>query len=258
MNRHTLPRALFSALVAGAAAAQPAVALPPSTPAHAEPGLPPVRVEVVDESVLAGISGKYFGANMLVGLRIDLISTLHTPQGGSAAATGSLVMSFDGGDPQVWVDTQAQAASDGSPVPLPPGQSASGGDGLQVGGIGQVAQIAGDDNRFANLTSISFTRDVGGAGGFNGLGSQSAAAGPMTARVTFLDGGMQLALDGPAVHMGQRVGDGGIQQFGQIAGNGIIGSNRMQLQIMTGAAPEQWQRHLGIQQALAGLAALPR
>lgn len=257
MNRHTLPRALFSALVAGAAAAQPAVALPPSSPPAAAEA-PPVRVEVVDESVLAGISGKYFGANMLVGLRIDLISTLHTPADGSAVASGSLLLSWSNGQPRMQVSSDVDALSDGAVTVPDGGQSASGGDSLQVGGIGQVAQIAGDGNRFSNLTAIRFTPDTGSAAGFNGQGAQSASAGPMLARVTFLDGGMQLALEGPAAQMGQQLGRGGIQQFGQIAGNGMVGSNRMQLQIVTAAAPEQWQQQMGVQQALAGLLALPR
>lgn len=250
MNRHTLPRALFTALVAGAAAVQSAAALPP------------VRVEVVDDAALAGISGKYFGANMLVGLRIDVVSTLHTAQQGTAQASGSLVVRRDGGGFDVAVGTQAQtgAGADAAPVTA----IATGGEQLQVEGIGQIAQIAGDGNRLSNLTSIRFVSDLGTAADLNGATSSQSSAGPMSAQVTFLDGGMRLDLTGPGSVLGQQFqpgangADGRILQIGQIAGNGITASNQLHLQLMTRLMPALFQQQLGVQQALSGLRGLPR
>lgn len=252
MRRHTLPRALFSVLVTGAAAAQTAVALPP------------VKAEVVDEATMAGISGKYYGANMLVGLRIDVVSTLHNPGHGTAQANGSLVIQRNGNGFDVAVDTRASAESVAAGE-LPTG-AATGGESLQINGIGQISQIAGDGNRMSNVTSISFSPDslTTGDGGFNGSLSSTAGAGAMAAQITFLDGGMQLDLTGPGSILGQSFSpgangvDGRILQVGQIAGNGITGSNQIHLQLMTSLMPSLWQQSLGTLQALAGLRGLSR
>ena len=251
MNLHTLPRALFAVLVAGVAAAQPAAALPP------------LRADLVDELTLSQVSGKYYGANMLVGLRLEVTSTLHTAQG-NANASGSLSIQRVGNGFQVQVDSRSGAVAGIDAVSGSGTQaSATGADGLQVNGIGQISQIAGDDNRLANVTTIRFLPRAAGASdaaGYNGQTSSSADAGAMTARITFFDGGMQLGLSGPGATLAQqfRAGGGQVLQMGQIAGNGVFGSNQLQLTLLTGAMPTQVQHQLGIQQVLAGLGGLGR
>lgn len=250
MNRITLPRALFMALVAVAA----------SPPAAA---LPPVRVEVVDDATLGTLNGKYFGANLLVGLRIDLVSSLSTAQGGTANATGSLQMIRVGpSDFDVRVDSRSSATEGAAAAALPHG-SAVGAQGVQVDGIGQVTQIAGDGNRMTNLTTISFMpAATGGTGQFNGLAGSSASAGGMTAQVTFLEGGLQLALTGPGAALTQQLhatdASSQMLQSGQIAGNGIVGFNQLQLQLMTSPMSSVELHQLGVRQALAGLDGLGR
>ncbi|MDQ3204916.1 MAG: hypothetical protein M3Q40_00050 [Pseudomonadota bacterium] len=253
MNRQLLPRAALSTLLVAASASLSAA--PPAV-------RPPVRAELVDDATLSQVSGRYFGANMLVGLRVDLVSSLHTAQQGTAQATGSLVIRRNGSGFDVSVDTRtaAEAGSDASPIT----GVAVGGDSLQVTGIGQVAQIAGDGNRLSNITSIRFTPALDAADGFNGLSSSAATAGPMSAQITFLDGAMKLDVVGPGAMLGQRfnAGLGGsagaIMQSGVISGNGISASNQLHLQLMTAVMPSLIQQQLGVQQALAGLRALPR
>ncbi|MGO4261396.1 hypothetical protein [Lysobacter sp. TAB13] len=251
MNRPSLPRALFSALLAAAAAVQPAVALPP------------LRADLVDEATLAKISGKYFGAQMLVGLRVDVISSLNTPQQGAATASGSLLVQRDGAGFAVSVDARSHAEA-GSGGALPNNSHANGADAVQVRGIGQIAQIAGDGNRLSNLTSIGFVDQAQAntdASGFNGQSQSAASAGTMQARVTFLDGGVHVGIEGPGASIQQRLdagAQGGIAQLGRIAGNGMDAGNRLQLQIVTAAMTPQLSRQLGLQQALDSLRALPR
>lgn len=254
MNRPRLPCPLFTALVAVATAVQPAVALPPSSTPE------PVRVRVVGDAELAGQSGKYFGANMLVGVRVDLVSALHAPNAGSAQATGSLLVRRGANGFEVQVDTHSSASGDPSYVAAAPNGSASGAGTLQVNGIGQVAQIAGDGNRLGNVTTIAFVDSLGGTG-FNGQTHAQSGSGPMTAQVTFDNGGVRMDIAGPGAALRQDLasnGDGRILQSGQFAGHGLVGSNQLQLQLMTGAMPVQLTQQLGIQQALAGLRALPR
>lgn len=254
MNCPRLPPTLFSALLAAAAALQPAAALPPLK-AHA------VTAHVVDDATLGTISGKYFGAQMLVGLRVDLVSSLNTPQHGTAFASGSLLVERRGGGFEVQVDARSGADAGNATVAAGAADAnASGAESVQVRGIGQIAQIAGDDNRLGNLTSIGFVDRVD-ASGFNGQSHSQASAGAMSARVTFLDGGARIAVDGPGASLQQRLdpgASGGIAQLGRIAGNGVDASNRMQLQIVTSAITPELSRQLGLQQALDSLRAVPR
>lgn len=248
MNRYTLPRALFMALVA--------VAVAPAAAA-----LPPLRVEIVDDATLGTLSGKFFGANLLVGLRIDLVSSLSTPQNGSASATGSLYVTRAGNGFDVQVDSRSSATAGAAPALANPLASATGAEGLQINGIGQVSQVAGDGNRMTNLTTISFVpaSAVGAAAAtqFNGQTHSSASAGAMTARVTFLAGGLQLALTGAGAALAQQLhttgANGQVLQTGQIAGNGMVGSNQLQLQLMTSPMSAQEMHRLGVEQALSGL-----
>ncbi|MGH8083690.1 MAG: hypothetical protein ACREPV_00235 [Lysobacter sp.] len=249
MNRNTLPRALFMALAA--------VAVAPAAAA-----LPPVPVEVVDDATLDSLNGKFFGANLLVGLRIDLVSSLGTAQGGIANATGSLQVIRAGNGFDVRVDSRS-SATEGAGATVVPHGSAVGAESLQVNGIGQVSQIAGDGNRMTNLTTISFMpAAAGGAGQFNGHAASSASAGGMTAQVTFLDGGLQLALTAPGAALAQQLhatgANGQVLQSGQIAGNGMVGFNQLQLQLMTSPMSSGELHQLGVRQALAGLDGLGR
>lgn len=250
MNRHTLPRTLFAALVAGAAAAQSAAALPP------------VRVEVVDDSTLAGINGRYHGANMLVGLRIDIVSSAHAPGQAQAQASGSLLVRRTGSGYDVAVDTRAQADA-GTGGPMPTG-IATGGESLHVAGIGQITQIAGNGNSLSNLTTIRFVSDVGTANGFNGAATSTATSGAVSARIEFGNGGMRLDLHAPGALLGQHIDTnavhaaGGVMQIGQLTGNGILAHNQLHLQIATELMPSLWQQQLGVQQALSGLQGLSR
>lgn len=264
MTRFRLPHALIMALVAVAAAA-PAAALPPF---YESPGAAPVRHELVDDSELAGITGKYLGSNMLVGLRVDLVSTLSTGQGGTAMAGASLYIQRTGSGFRVLVDSRADAAAPaldpatataGAAGTEPVRNIATGGDRIDVQGIGQITQIAGDNNRMANLALIEVVDALAAADGFNGRRGLQAASGDMVATVSFVGGGVELGLSGPGATIRQQAlagGAGGVMQVGQIAGDGMVASNSMHLQMLSSAMPILSMQQLGIQQALVAISGL--
>lgn len=258
MKSHRLPHAFFMALVAAAAAA-PAVALPPTDQAGRP--LQPVPVEVVSDDVLADITGKYYGANMLVGLRVDLVSNLSNGQGGTSQAAGSLYVRRTADGFEVQVHSQADAGAGGRSGTSPSGAVASGGEQINVAGIGQITQIAGDDNRMSNIAVIGITDQLDAPTGFNGRSGAEAQAGSMTARVTFAGGGVHIGLGGPGATISQAMtpaNGGQVMQIGQIAGNGFVASNTMHLQMMTAVMPSLSIEQLGIQQALAAVSGLRR
>lgn len=250
MNTRILPLALFGLLVGVAVPAQAGTATP----------LAPVRVEVVDENTLDGIRGKFFGADMLVGLRINLLSDWRTA-GGSMSAIGALqIERGPNGEFIVSIYTDAKASADNAAGALLPGATASGGELTSVNGIGQITQVAGDGNRFSNRTTITFVPS-GSLGALTpGAASSSSSNGNLTAQVSFGTGGMTMGLFGPGGVLQQTVGGagGGLMQIAQVAGQDQIGSNTMQLQMMTATMPALMQQQMGIYQALAGMQQLPR
>lgn len=256
MNTRTLPLALFGTLVGMAASAYAEAAQPSQAPQTK-----PVRVEVVDEDTLSRISGKFYGADMLVGLRIELLSNWRTAEGNMSAAGTLQIQRNSNGSFSVQVDTRSNAqAGGGSGSGLSNG-SAVGGDQISVNGVGQVVQVAGDGNKFANLTAISFAPHSASGGNFNGQTSSSSSAGGMVASVSFEGGGARLGLAAPSGMLSQSVvsgANGGIMQAARVAGQDQVGSNTMQLQMQTAAMPALQQQQMGVYQALAGLSQLPR
>jgi hypothetical protein len=256
MNTRTLPLCLFGTLVGMAASAQAGAAQTPEAPS-----IKPVRVEVVDEQTLGRISGKFYGADMLVGLRIELLSNWHTAEGSLSAAGTLQVQRNDNGSFTVQVDTRSAAQAAGAAGSAAPNASATGGEQISVNGVGQVVQLAGDGNRFANLTAISFVPHASAGGNFNGQASSASSSGDMIARVSFEGGGARLGLSAPSGVLSQSVvsgADGGIMQAARVAGQDQIGSNTLQLQLQTAAMPALQQQQMGVYQALAGLSQLPR
>jgi len=236
--------------------------------AHAEAAQPspaakpqPVRVEVVDEDTLSRINGKFYGADMLVGLRIELLSNWRTAEG-SLSAAGTLQIQRDGnGGFTVQVDARSDAQGTGGAGNGLANGTATGGDKISVNGIGQVVQIAGDGNKFGNLTSISFSPKDASGGSFNGQTSSTSTHGNLVANVSFENGGARLGLSAPSGLLSQSVvsgADGGVMQAARVAGQDQIGSNTMQLQLQTAAMPALTQQQLGIYEAMAGLRQLPR
>ncbi len=257
MNIRTFPLVPFAALAVAAVPALAGAARPSRTPSS------PVRVEVVDDAALHSLRGRYFGADMLVGVRIDLLSHWQTAQG-ALQAGGSLQLQRQAdGSVRVQVDTRSHAGAEHALGSLAANGDASGGDRLHVQGITQVNQIAGDGNRFANTAGIGFVTAANAAAGqFNGQAASASGSGDLQAVVRFTGSGMQLQLQGPGGALEQRVGvlDGqaGITQSARIAGNGQAGGNAMQVQFLTQAMPDAQLRQLGVSQALAAMAQMKR
>ncbi|AXK73181.1 hypothetical protein DWG18_13405 [Lysobacter sp. TY2-98] len=239
---------------AAVAGAGPAFALPPSPPVNNTP----LRVEVVDDAALGTMTGKYYGADMLVGVRIDLVSQLATAQGGTATAVGSLYVQKTGNGYDVQVDSHASASAGNGSAPVS-NNIATGGEQIHVDGIGQITQIAGDGNRMGNLTIVQLGSNPAAPSGFNGASSAQAQDGALQAQVSFVGGGVQLGLVAPGATIGQQVtpgASGRITQIGQIAGDGFTASNALHLQMMTSALPASAVQQLGIQQALSAVSGL--
>ncbi len=255
MDNRQLPLALFVALVVAAVPVKAGAALPPSSIGEVVQG--GAHADSVDDATLAGMTGRYLGNDMLVGLRVELVSTWRAADGRQASATGTLQVERTDSGFQVHIDSRSSASGGGAGVA---GNAvASGAERLDVRGIGQVVQIAGDGNRMANLASITVSPQSAAGGDFNGAAGSHSRSGDVTAVVSFTGGGMQVGVNGPGAHVGQALDLGqGLQQSVRVAGDGQAGGNAMQLQLLTRTLPISGAQMMGIRQALAGLQALPR
>ena len=234
--------------------------LAPLAPA-AEPADPlwlePVDARPVDDRTLDAARGKFLGANMLVGVRIDLVTQLTNAAGGQAGGQASLYIVNTPDGPQVQVDTRSSA---GGAAGVAGNGVATGGDALIVNGVGQVTQIAGDGNRMGNTAVIRVVDALPTPTGFNGERSSQSQAGPVTATVSFAEGGLQMGVQMPGARLGQTVrggaGDGGVLQQATITGDGFTGSNTLQMQILAAPLPLASLSELGVQQARAAAGGL--
>ncbi len=170
--------------------------------------------------------------------------------------------SLGNGGYQVSIDTQSGATAGNGAVAGNPGGATVAGQTLQVAGISQLSQIAGDDNRVGNLATIGVVSKLPGVAGFNGQASTTTTQGAYQAQVSFVGGGLRMGLLGPDSQVTQRLGvngaDGGISQVARIAGNGQIAQNQMAMQVQVAPMSQALQQQLGVQQALSSLLALRR
>lgn len=219
-----------------------------------------LQVERVSDAELGKIRGKYFGANMLVGVRVDLVSNWRAPSGAAMQGVASVQMQRDSsGAMQVAIHTLASAtgATDGSTPAVPTTRTAQGAEGVGGNGLTQVTQLAGDHNAAANLAQIDFTPTLGDAAGFNGNRYAAAAQGGYSTEVQFSRAGISMALQGPNGSAIQRIGEGsGVTQAARVAGDSQAANNSLSLQIKTAGVSEDLQRQWGVQNALSGLRGL--
>ncbi|WP_206952984.1 peptidase C39 [Trinickia acidisoli] len=234
--------------------------------------------QAVDDDVLSHQTGKAPGATIVSGLVLELMSQWQMPNGGSAAARGTLTVTTNANDSlSAQVSTSAQA-SDGtvhgkhSDNGANPQASATGGQNISINGVSQVTQVAGDGNASTNSAVIDFngsgstTLAALGAANTNSTNSASASAtsasGNVKAAVTFGNGGVALTLQTPAGVATQTIsptlaqGSGSIAQLVQVAGNAQAVVNQLQLSIQTQAMSSTLLRQLGVLQAMQNSALL--
>jgi hypothetical protein len=221
-----------------------------------------VKVQMVDDDVLAGQTGKYAGATMISGFVLNIISQWQLPNGVTAVAQGTLgaaqnalgqvttsvstLASVTGGGP----GSHTNAANSGAN----PNAHVNGGQSITVNGVSQVTQVAGDRNSGANSALIDFNNNAATLAGTANAPSATASnsTGSVKAGISFGSNGISVALQTPAGLATQTVtpGNGQIAQLLQIAGNNQQVANALQLHLQTQPMSASMIRQLGVLQAL--------
>ncbi|WP_454872421.1 peptidase C39 [Paraburkholderia xenovorans] len=253
----------LSAISGNAQAAAGAGAAPaPEFPASHDTGSAAVKVQMVDDDVLAGQTGKYAGGTMISGFVLNIISQWQLPNGVTALAQGTLsaarnaagqvsssvstLASVSGGGP----GSHAGAAGSGAD----PNAQVNGGQSISVNGVSQVTQVAGDRNSGINSALIDFNNNASFLAGAANAPSAAASnsTGSVKAGISFGSNGISVALQTPGGLATQTIapGNGQIAQLLQIAGNNQQVANALQLHLQTQQMSAAMIRQSGVLQAL--------
>ena len=226
-----------------------------------------VKLQPVDDTVLASQSGKGVAGDIISGVVVNLLSQWNLPNGTTAVAQGALAIVTNTLN-QASVQLSSSAAVTGSNNTggsgANPNASATGGQNSSVNGVSQITQVAGNGNSGNNQTVIDFNTPASSLSGGSYNNETSAFAsntsGSVKAAVSFGNGSISIALQTPAGLATQTIAPGTSQQAGQIAqllqiaGNNQQVANSLQLHLQTQQMSASMLRQLGVLQALQNTA----
>jgi hypothetical protein len=221
---------------------------------HSKSNLQSKSVEVVKDEQLAFIRGKNLAGITIVGLQLQLLSQWQA-NGNRLEAGGVLQVVRVGNGYEIQMGSHAAANAGDAAWTSQSGAAASGAAGLQISGIGQVSQLAGDNNHHGNMTVIDFTpQDLSTQ--LNGQASSQAGDDTANVRVNFSSAGASLEMNSSQSHLMQQVAVGngenaaGIMQVGSLVGDNQNSSNLLRLHIMTAPTSTQASVQSNVLQAL--------
>ncbi|WP_144137817.1 peptidase C39 [Paraburkholderia sp. BCC1884] len=240
-----------------AASATGSPPLPEFLAAH-DAGTAALKVQMVDDDVLATQTGRGVGGMMISGFVLNVLSQWQLPNGVTALAQGTLsAVQNTVGQVVTSVNTLASvtggtgsSANSGAN----PNAQTNGGQSISVNGVSQVTQVAGDRNSGSNSALIDFNSNTLNVAGTANAPSASASnsTGSVKAGISFGSNGISVALQTPAGLATQTIapGNGQIAQLLQIAGNNQQVANALQLHLQTQQMSASMVRQLGVLQAL--------
>lgn len=222
-----------------------------------------LKLQPVDDAILASQTGKGLAGDIISGVVVDLLSRWQLPNGATAVASGALSIATNTLN-EASVKFNSSAAVTGPNGHSGSGAnrnaSASGGQNVNVNGVSQIAQVAGNGNLGTNQALIDFDASPSSLTGGSYNNATSAAAsnanGSVTASVSLANGGISIALHTPGGIATQTVAPSSAQQAGmiaqllQIAGNNQQVANQLQLHLQTQQMSASMLRQIGVLQAL--------
>jgi len=222
-----------------------------------------VKLQPVDDAVLANQTGKGLAGDIISGVVVDLLSRWNQPNGTTAVASGALAIVTNTLN-QVSVQLGASASVSGPSGTGGSGAnrnaSATGGQNVNVNGVSQITQVAGNGNIGTNQAQIDFEPAPTSLpeGTYNNATSATAsnADGSVKAAISLANGGISVALQTPAGIATQTIAPSNAQQAGmiaqllQIAGNNQQVANELQLHLQTQQMSASMLRQMGVLQAL--------
>ncbi len=205
--------------------------------AEAHAAQQPIAIRVVGDAQLALAQGRGLPAGgAITGFRLVLASTWNAPQGALSAGTTLQLNGLGSSRPSLVVSSRASGVGsiDGTANGIATG-------GLQIRGVGQLTQVAGNANQGGNSFAVRLV-DVGtslppvDAGS---LGASYASAGSSATVGSDGHGGVVVSISTPLGSASQSIGGGtgDVSQALRILGNGQSASNSAVLTVLTRSLP---------------------
>ena len=224
----------------------------------------PAMAELVSDAEMAGVRGKYLGASLVSGFVVEMVSRW---QNDTAIATATARVAAANLATSNAV-AQATASLSAHVQSLAPGNVQGNGgtasSAVQVAGVGQVAQIAGDGNSASNVSTIATqTTPIAAAPTTNVAGNNPAAqvahANGITASATAAPGGgVSLAIQSAAGSATQNAQGGSLMQTARITGDAqqVLNLTNITLQVQQLTIRQLTQTSM--RDALAAIATMRR
>lgn len=220
----------------------------------------PVMAELVGDDELAAVRGKYMGASLVSGFVVEMVSRW---QNDTAIATASARVAAANLAAARAV-SQATASLSAQVQSLAPGnvQGNGGvaGSAVQVAGVGQVTQIAGDANSASNVSTITTqTAPIQAATGNSNPAPQVAQGNGITASATIAaGGGVSVAIQSAAGSATQNAQTGSLMQTARITGDAqqVLNLTNITLQVQQLSSRQLTQTSM--RDALAAMATMRR
>lgn len=215
-------------------------------------------VRSVDDDQLASVAGKFTIAGEVVGMSLTMTSSWQSANGQRLEATAGMTLSLPASGraaASVHAHADGTQASAGKAT-APAGRQVYQGQGLHsVNGVTQVIQVAGDDNDAINRAAVRVSGDAITHAGGNGRTQASfVAANGARAEVSIARNGAGISLTlpdaGSARQQVNMAGTGPVHQGIQIAADGQMASNALQLQLQTRQPGHLATSALGVQRSL--------
>lgn len=230
---------------------------------------PPVIAEMVTDEELASVRGKYLGSSLVSGFMVEMVSRWQNDSAIATATARVAAANLAAGNAiaQATADVSARVQSLNETL----GVGAVAGNGgvarsdIQVGGVGQIAQIAGDGNSAANVGAISTQTaplaalPTAAGAGTSGPIAQVAQGSGMTASASVSpSGGISLAIQSPAGTASQIAHAGSLMQIARITGDAQQVMNRTNITLQVQPMTLRQLTQNSMRDALAAIATMRR
>ncbi|EHP41678.1 hypothetical protein OR16_17776 [Cupriavidus basilensis OR16] len=223
----------------------------------------PEMAEVVSDAEMAGARGKYLGASLVSGFVVEMVSRW---QNDTAIATASARVAAANLSASNAV-AQATASLSAHVQSLGPGNVQGNGgiasSAVQVAGVGQITQIAGDGNAVSNVSTITTqTAPIAAPAASVATGTpatQVAQGNGITASATVAPGGgVSLAIQSAAGSATQNAQGGSLMQAARITGDAqqVLNLTNITLQVQQSTIRQLTQASM--RDALAAIATMRR
>lgn len=220
----------------------------------------PVMAELVADDELAGVRGKYLGASLVSGFVVEMVSRWQNDTAIATASARVAAANLAAGRAVAHASANLSARVQRLAPGTVRGNGGVASSAVQVAGVGQVTQIAGDGNSASNVSTITTqTAPIQATVASSTPAPQMAQGNGITASATLAPGGgVSVAIQSAAGSALQNAQAGSLMQTARITGDAqqVFNLTNITLQVQQLSTRQLTQSSM--RDALAAIAAMRR